>query len=33
MTFTFYTDIRADRISFYVEGEAEFNVTRYRLQD
>jgi len=32
MTFTFYTDIRADRISFYVDGEAEFNVTKYRLQ-
>lgn len=33
MTLTFYTDIRADRISFFVDGEASFSVTKYRLQE
>ena len=33
MTITFYTDVRADGISFYVDGEAEFSVTKYRLQE
>jgi beta-fructofuranosidase len=33
MTITFYTDVRADGISFFADGEAEFTVTKYRLQD
>ena len=33
MTTTFYTDVRADGISFFVDGEAEFTVTKYRLQE
>ena len=33
MTITFYTDVRADGISFFVDGEAEFSVTKYRLQE
>lgn len=33
MTMTYYTDIRADRISFFVDGEAEFSVTKYRLEE
>ncbi len=33
MTLTYYTDVRADKISFFVDGEVEFNVTKYRLQE
>ena len=33
MTITFYTDVRADGISFFADGEAEFSVTKYRLQE
>ena len=33
MTTTFYTDVRADGISFFADGEAEFSVTKYRLQE
>ena len=31
MTITFY--VRADGISFFADGEAEFSVTKYRLQE
>ena len=33
MTMTYYTDIRADRISFLVDGTAEFDVTKYSLEE
>ena len=33
MTITLFTDVRADGISFFVDGEAEFTVTKYSLQE
>jgi len=33
MTITLFTDTRAKHITFNVDGEAEFNVTKYRLQE
>ena len=33
MTITFYTDVRAEGISFFADGEAVFTVTKYRLQE
>ncbi|MBQ8055121.1 MAG: glycoside hydrolase family 32 protein [Lachnospiraceae bacterium] len=33
MTMTYYTDIRADRISFFADGAASFDVTKYSLEE
>ena len=32
MTATIFTDIRADRIAFFADGEVRLNVTKYALQ-